>query len=141
MDQDYYQEIIIGHHKNPVGFMKLKEVDVFHRLSNQQCADEFTVSLKYDKEIVAEIGIQGQGCAISRASASIMTSLLKGQSIKGVKALLPNFLSAFEREVDLLGVLDCDEVRALLIVKDNPAKRECALLPWVAFNTCLNINE
>jgi nitrogen fixation NifU-like protein len=75
-----YQEIILDHNKNPRNFKKLENADCSVEGYNPLCGDHYTIFLKLDGDTITEISFQGSGCAISKASASVMSSVLKGKT-------------------------------------------------------------
>lgn len=130
--EELYQEIILEHNRHPRHFGPL--ADATHRADglNPLCGDEITVFLKVEDSRIAEIAFQGQGCAISKASASMMTELLAGLPVEAVRPEVERIIGAFRPGgPDLL--LDADgEVASLLGVRSFPARIKCATLAWHA---------
>ena len=85
--RDLYQQLIIDHNKNPRNFCKLENASHSADGYNPLCGDEITVSFIEKDSIIENIAFMGSGCAISKASASIMTSTLKGMKVEDAKAL------------------------------------------------------
>lgn len=131
--EDLYQEIILDHNKRPRNFGPL--VGATHRADgrNPLCGDELSVSLRLEGDRVAAIHFHGQGCAISKASASLMTEALCGKRLPEARALAERVLAALQPHGAEL-VLERDgELAALLGVRKFPARVKCATLGWHAF--------
>jgi nitrogen fixation NifU-like protein len=109
---DLYRELILDHYKNPRNHGELDPCDAHAQGTNPLCGDDVTISLNFDDGMISEIRFRGRGCAISQASASILTELVEGRRIDEVAAL--------DKE-ELL-----DELGAPLA--KNPARLKCALL-------------
>jgi nitrogen fixation NifU-like protein len=136
--EDLYQEIILDHNRRPRNYGVLK--DATHRAEghNPLCGDEVTVFVHLEGDVIREITFDGQGCAISRASASLMTLKLKGRTIDQARALM--------REVhDLLtGPAleapppdDLGDLAALAGVRKFAVRVKCATLAWRTFEAAL----
>ncbi len=108
---DLYRDWILDHYKNPRNFGTLEDPDISHEEDNPLCGDVVTLQLKLSDGMVEAARFKGRGCAISQASASILTELLQGKSLDAVKAIgKPEMLEA-------------------LGITINPARLKCALLP------------
>ncbi|HTG43315.1 MAG TPA: SUF system NifU family Fe-S cluster assembly protein [Verrucomicrobiae bacterium] len=133
--QDLYQEVILDHSKSPRNFLKL---DVANRIGeghNPLCGDRVTVYLLLENGIIQEVSFQGEGCAISKASASMMTECLKGKSREEALAVFRKF-----HEMTTTGTENADELGKLAAfagVNKFPARVKCATLPWHAIATIL----
>jgi len=88
---ELYQEVILDHNKRPRNFGELPEADCHAHGSNPLCGDQLTVYLKLDGETVTDVRFKGAGCAISTASASIMTETLKGKTANEIEQLFRKF--------------------------------------------------
>ena len=136
-----YQEVILDHSKNPRNFHSLPDADRTAVGRNPLCGDQFTVYLRMDGDTIVDIGFEGQGCAISKSSASMMTQLLKGKSKEEIGAIRTQF-----RDL-MLGVPSPEDesrlgsLRALSGVARFPARVKCALLAWNALETALADSE
>ncbi len=127
---DLYQEVILDHSKSPRNFRKLEGANRTAQGYNPLCGDNVTMFLVMDGEVIKDISFQGSGCAISKASASILTDTVKGKTKAEVKAM-------FEKVHDLLttGKLDASSAGKLAVfagVHKFPARVKCAILPWHA---------
>lgn len=126
---DLYQQLILDHNKSPRNFRVLSDANRIAQGTNPICGDNYTLYAKMDGDVVKEISFQGSGCAISKASASILTVSLKGKTMAEVKSL-------FDKVHDMVttGNLDGDvgKLAALAGVHKFPVRIKCAILPWHA---------
>lgn len=134
--KDLYQEVIVDHNRSPRNFGKIDDADKTLEGFNPLCGDKLTLYLKTDGKNINDIAFDGSGCAISVASASLMTDAMKGKSLEDAEALFNNFHNLIttddEVDVDLLGKL-----AALAGVKDYPARVKCASLCWHTLHSAL----
>ena len=133
--KDLYQQLIIDHNQNPRNFSKLENASHSADGHNPLCADVITVSLIEKDGIIEDIAFMGSGCAISKASASIMTSTLKGMKIEDAEVLFDNFhtLATTGKSPGDMGKLS-----VLAGVHKYPARVKCATLAWHTFQGALN---
>ncbi len=126
---DLYQQIILDHSKRPRNFHVLPDANRTAQGSNPICGDNYTLYAKMDDDVVKEISFQGSGCAISKASASILTESLKGKTMAEVKSLFDKV-----HDMILTGNMDGDlgKLAALAGVHKFPVRVKCAILPWHA---------
>jgi nitrogen fixation NifU-like protein len=126
---DLYQQLILDHNKSPRNFRVLPDANRTAQGTNPICGDNYTLYAKMDGDVVKEISFQGTGCAISKASASILTESLKGGTMAEVKSL-------FDKVHDMVttGNLagDVGKLAALAGVHKFPVRIKCAILPWHA---------
>jgi nitrogen fixation NifU-like protein len=130
--QDLYQEIILDHYKKPRNAGRLEDASVEVHHYNPVCGDELTLTLRLEDGRVAAIAVDGQGCAISQGSASVMTELVDGQPVGEALAKAEAFRQFMHGEIeadeDVLG----DGI-AFAGVAKLPIRVKCALLGWMAF--------
>ena len=88
---DLYQEVILDHYKRPRNFRRLDEANRKAEGYNPLCGDEITVYLHLDGDVIKDISFEGAGCAISKASASMMTDALKGKTLQQASAIFDQF--------------------------------------------------
>lgn len=127
---DLYQQVILDHSRSPRNFFKLESANRVAQGQNPLCGDQFTVYLRLEGDRVAEISFQGSGCAISKASASILTTALKGKTAAEVKALFEkvhHMVTTGESVSD-----DSGKLAVFAGVHKFPARVKCAILPWHA---------
>ena len=128
-----YQEIILSHNKSPLNYGTLEGHTGSAEANNPLCGDQVTVFWKSQGDILTEITFFAQGCAISRASASMMTHLLKGKSIPEAREFYAKLMALLRGEdsgVALDGQLG--DLVALSGVRKYPARIKCATLAWHA---------
>lgn len=126
---DLYQQLILDHNKSPRNFRVLPDANRTAQGTNPICGDNYTLYAKMNGDVVKEISFQGTGCAISKASASILTESLKGRTMAEVKSLFDKV-----RDMVTTGNLDGDvgKLAALAGVHKFPVRIKCAILPWHA---------
>ncbi len=139
---DLYQDIILDHNRRPRNYRALEEPTYSADGYNPICGDEIKVFLKLDGDKIEDISFQGQGCAISTASASLMTVELKGKTLSeamaGFKRFQDMLAEEVEKEVDFL---DFGDLASLSGVRLFPARIKCATLAWHALEAALQGQE
>ena len=133
--KELYQEIILDHGKNPRNLRKTENFNKDAKGHNPLCGDKVHIFLKLnDNKKLEDISFEGQGCAISMASASIMTDLLKGKEEKEVKEIVNDFLEMIKEKDEIkTNLLKDDEKTKLMClsgVKQYPMRVKCATLSW-----------
>jgi len=126
--QELYQQLILDHNRYPKNYYKLQSANRECEGFNPLCGDRIIVYLNVKNNIVKDISFQGSGCAISKASASIMTTLLKGKTIIEAKSYFNNF-----RIMTTTGKHDftnADKLKVLAGVYRFPSRVKCAMLAW-----------
>jgi nitrogen fixation NifU-like protein len=132
---DLYQQVILDHSKSPRNFRVLPDANRTAHGHNPICGDNIQLFLKLDGDVIKDISFQGSGCAISKASASILTDALKGRSKEEVKALFDKV-----REMVVTGKTPEGDLGKLAVfagVHKFPARVKCAILPWHATMSAL----
>ncbi|QXD24347.1 SUF system NifU family Fe-S cluster assembly protein [Opitutia bacterium ISCC 51] len=128
-----YQDIILGHNKRPRNYGTLEDFSGKAEKNNPLCGDEVTVYWKAVDNQISDLRFTAQGCAISRASASIMTELLSGKSKKESVAIFDAFRALLEEESGAsTEVVELGDLKALSGVRQYPSRIKCAFLPWQA---------
>jgi nitrogen fixation NifU-like protein len=127
---DLYQEILLEHNSKPRNYRKLDDATSSAEGYNPLCGDQYTVYLKLDGGLIEDIGFQGSGCAISKASASMLTQQIKGMTVEHARHLFQEVHRmltepAAEVDSDLL-----DELETLSGVSAYPTRIKCAILVW-----------
>ena len=133
--KELYQEIILEHGKNPRNLGKTENFNKDAKGNNPLCGDNVHVYLKLnDQRKVEDISFEGSGCAISMASASIMTDLIKGKSDNEAKEIIEDFLGMIKENPDLKNKIlkedDKTKLMCLSGVKQYPMRVKCATLSW-----------
>ena len=141
--KELYQEIILEHGKNPRNLGKVNEFNKDAKGHNPLCGDNVHVYLKLNgQKIVEDISFEGSGCAISMASASIMTDLIKGKNEHEAKEIVEDFLAMIKENPDLKSeYLKEDEKTKLMClsgVKQYPMRVKCATLSWHTFTSAMD---
>jgi nitrogen fixation NifU-like protein len=135
--RDLYQEVIFDHNRNPRNFGRLADANYQADGNNPLCGDKLRLYLKVDGDIIVDARFEGSGCAISTASASLMTERLKGMKVAEAEALFHKFHAAVtegrEGEGPELGKLS-----VLTGVRDYPARVKCATLAWHTLEAALH---
>ncbi|BDQ03146.1 Fe-S cluster assembly sulfur transfer protein SufU [Ignavibacterium sp.] len=130
--RELYQQVILDHNKAPRNFRKIENATNHAEGHNPLCGDNVTVYLIIDENnVIKDIAFQGSGCAISKASASLMTSMLKGKTVEEAEKLFHKF---HDLVTDKLGDnFSVDEFGKLAVfagVREFPARVKCASLAW-----------
>ena len=141
--KDLYQEIILDHGKNPRNLGKFDNYNKDAKGNNPLCGDNVHVYLRLNEnKKVEDISFEGSGCAISMASASIMTDLVKGKEEKEVKEIVLDFLDMIKEKEGLENkILNDDEKTKLMClsgVKQYPMRVKCATLSWHTLTSAIN---
>lgn len=133
--RELYQELIFDHNRHPRNFHAMVDADHFAEGHNPLCGDQLAVYLRIGDGIVEDISFVGQGCAISTASASLMTEAVKGRTVAEVEALFKEFhaqltdATSAGRDMGKLGVLTG--------VREFPTRVKCATLAWHTLHNAL----
>jgi len=136
---ELYQQVILDHNKKPRNFRKLEAPSHTAEGYNPLCGDQMTVYLNIAGDQVEDVAFEGSGCAISKASASMMTQAVKGKSKEEAEALFREFHSMVigelneETEENSLGNL-----KIFAGVREFPVRVKCATLPWHTLHAALN---
>jgi nitrogen fixation protein NifU and related proteins len=134
---DLYQEVILDHGRNPRNFRTMADATATAEGLNPLCGDHYHVFLRMDGDRVADVSFQGSGCAISKASASLMSQVLKGKSAADAEDLFRRFhrmvVDGDATQADGLGKL-----AVLKGVADFPTRVKCASLAWHALHAALH---
>ena len=141
--KELYQEIILEHGKNPRNLRKTENFNKDAKGNNPLCGDNVHVYLKLnDQRKVEDISFEGSGCAISMASASIMTDLMKGKSDNEAKEIIEDFLGMIKESPELKSnILKEDDKTKLMClsgVKQYPMRVKCATLSWHTLISAMN---
>ena len=139
--RELYQDVILDHHKKPRNFRKqenARHVEGFNPL----CGDKVTVYVKLDGDVIRDVSFQGSGCAISTASASMMTESLKGKTRAEAEELFKNFHAVLTGQNQ--EAMHEDKMGKLVVfsgVREFPVRVKCATLPWHTFHAALEDEE
>lgn len=139
--EELYQEIILEHNKRPRHYGPLDSVTHQAAGHNPLCGDDVQVLLKVSNNQLADVAFTGQGCAISKASASMMTEAVLGKSLPEVRELSAKVISAMKGSGEELVLEEDGELASLLGVRKFPARIKCATLAWHALEAALDGRE
>jgi nitrogen fixation NifU-like protein len=132
-----YQELILDHFRRPRNRGALERPDASAEMRNPLCGDRITLQLACEGGVVRELRFAGEGCAISQASASMMTQALKGKSRADVERLAGRFGEMLAGSAEAAKDPALGELRALAGVARIPVRVKCATLAWEALARCL----
>ena len=134
--RELYQEIIIDHNRNPRNHYVMPDATAQAQGFNPLCGDKLTLYLKLNGNVVKDVSFMGSGCAISQASASLMTETLIGKTIKEAHELFTHFHTMVTSSDEQIAFLD--KLTVLAGVKAYPARVKCATLAWHTLEAALN---
>ena len=138
---DLYQDVILDHNRSPHNFRSLPEANRKAEGYNPLCGDQVTVYLKLEQDRIAEIAFQGKGCAISKASASVMTDALKGKSTAEAEQLSERFRQLVTTSPGEQGASeDLGKLAVFSGVSEFPTRVKCAVLAWHTLRAALESN-
>lgn len=134
---DLYQEILLEHNSKPRNYRKLDDATISAEGYNPLCGDQYTLYLKLDGGVIQDIGFQGAGCAISKASASMLTQQIKGMTLEQADEMFNEFHKMLtepgsEVDSDLL-----EDLETLSGVSAYPTRIKCAILVWHTLRAAL----
>ncbi|MCX7643192.1 MAG: SUF system NifU family Fe-S cluster assembly protein [Armatimonadetes bacterium] len=125
-----YQEIILDHYKRPRNFGTIDNADLVAEEENPYCGDHIAVHIKTDGEKIADIRFSGRGCAISQASASMMTEKVKGMKLEEALEFAEDFRKMIRGEKPFPPEGELEDLDALRGVREFPIRIKCAVLAW-----------
>ncbi len=128
--RELYQQVILDHNKNPKNFGKIAAANRTAEGYNPLCGDRIDLFLHVEDDVIKDISFQGNGCAISKSSASVMTTVLKGKPVAEAEQLFRKFQKLITGEAE---AFDMDELGKLAIfagVREFPLRVKCAGLAW-----------
>lgn len=140
--RELYQQVILDHNKSPRNFKKLDEANHHAEGHNPLCGDHLDVYLQLENDVVKDISFVGNGCAISKSSASLMTSIVKGKTKEEAERLFEKFHALVTGKLN-----DPNEIEALgklavfQGVQEFPVRVKCASLAWHTLHNALNNKE
>ncbi len=142
MLRELYQQIILDHNRSPKNFRAMEDPTRTVEAYNPLCGDHYTIYVKLDDGLIAEVSFKGAGCAISKASASLMSSAVKGRSQEEALGLFDRFHRLVTGEMDGEGQFEeLGKLAAFGGVNEFPARVKCAILPWHALRSALTSED
>jgi nitrogen fixation NifU-like protein len=139
--RELYQQVILDHNKNPRNFHDMP--DATNRVDgyNPLCGDHYTIFLKTNGDTIEQVSFTGSGCAISKASASVMSSTVKGKSKEEADRLFETFHALVTGDQSGLSAADLGRLAAFSGVSEFPARVKCATLAWHTLRSALEGNH
>ena len=137
---DLYQEVILDHNRRPRNFRALESAT--HRAEgyNPLCGDRLNLYVQVDGNVITDVAFQGSGCAISKASASLMTDAVKGHTVGEARELFERFHHVVTTPPDQ-PVEDLGKLSVLTGVRQFPVRVKCATLPWYALRAAVEARD
>ena len=134
---DLYQEVVLDHSKRPRNFRAMEEATASVQGFNPLCGDQLTLYLKMEGELVKDVSFLGQGCAISRASASLLTAAVKDRSKEEALKLFEKVHRLVTEGPDKVNPEEVGKLAVLSGVSEFPARVKCASLAWHTLKAAL----
>ena len=135
--RELYQQVILDHNKNPRNFREIVNPTARVEGYNPLCGDHYTLFLQLDGDTIKDISFTGSGCAISKASASVMSSTVKGKSRDEADRIFETFHKLVTGDTSVLEGADLGRLAAFSGVSEFPARVKCATLAWHTLRTAL----
>lgn len=135
--RDLYQEVIFDHNRNPRNFRVIENADRKVEGFNPLCGDRLTLYLKLDGDVIVDASFQGSGCAISTASVSLMTEIIKGKTEQEAEELFLKFHEMTTGKDQQVKLEAMGKLAVLAGVRDYPARVKCATLAWHTLDAAL----
>lgn len=139
---ELYQELVLDHSKNPRNFKKILDSNHSAEGFNPLCGDQITVYLKLEKDLIQDISFLGSGCAISKASASLMTTALKNKTTKDAFSFFEKFLQMVTgQNSNNVNLESLGKLQVFKGVKEFPVRVKCASLAWHTLRAAIEKNK
>ena len=140
--KELYQEVILDHNKSPRNFRKMPDASRHVEGYNPLCGDHYTVYVNIDGDVIKDLSFEGSGCAISKASASIMSTVLKGKTTGEAEKVFDIFHRLVKGEIDPAENTEAlGKLVAIAGVSEFPARVKCASLAWHTAKAALDQNN
>src|SRR5437764_15311088 len=135
--RELYQQVILDHNKNPRNFREMADATSKIEGYNPLCGDHYTIYLQLDGDTIKDVSFTGNGCAISKASASVMSSMVKGKTKEEAERLFETFHRLVTGDSSGLSAADLGRLAAFSGVSEFPARVKCATLAWHTLRSAL----
>lgn len=133
-----YAKVLLDHNRNPRNFRSMKNATHILEGYNPLCGDRFTVFLRLEEGRIADVSFEGNGCAISKSSASLMTNAVKNRTPAEAEALFTQLHRVLSSSPETpFDDADLGELEALVSIREYPVRIKCAVLPWHAMLSAL----
>ena len=139
--RELYQQVILDHNKNPRNFHEMEGATRHVEGYNPLCGDHYTVFVRTEGDKIQDVSFTGNGCAISKASASVMSSTIKGKSKEEADRLFDTFHRLVTGDASGLSAADLGRLAAFSGVSEFPARVKCATLAWHTLKSALEGND
>ena len=136
--KDFYRDVIVDHNRNPRNFRAMPDADRQAEGFNPLCGDRLTLFVKLDGDRIADVSFDGSGCAISVASASLLTESVKGRTVRDAEALFSTMHDLLTKQDVAVDVPALGKLGALSGVREFPARVKCASLCWHTLDAALH---
>lgn len=133
-----YQEVILDHNKKPRNYGAIEHASHHAEGHNPLCGDHISVTLKLDGDNIADIAFEGESCAICKASASMMTSAVKGKTCADAETLIQEFRDMVTGKLEPAASDHIGRLAVFAGVRDLPMRVKCAILPWHTLHAAFN---
>ena len=138
---DLYQQLILDHNRNPRNFQQPAAANRHAEGYNPLCGDRFSVHLQVEDGVIRDVGFQGMGCAISKASASLMTASVKGKTIAEAGRLFASFHHLVTDGEAPADPVELGKLSAFAGIREFPVRVKCASLAWHALQAALDTKD
>ncbi|NJD30783.1 MAG: SUF system NifU family Fe-S cluster assembly protein [Gammaproteobacteria bacterium] len=135
---DLYRDVIVDHNRNPRNFRPMPDADRHAEGFNPLCGDRLTLFVKLDGDRISDVSFQGSGCAISVASASLLTESVKGRTVPEAERLFATMHALLTQDDAPVDVPSLGKLGALSGVREFPARVKCASLCWHTLDAALH---
>jgi nitrogen fixation NifU-like protein len=135
---DLYRDVIVDHNRKPRNFRPMPDADCHAEGFNPLCGDRLTIYVKLHDDVISDVSFQGSGCAISVASASLLTESVKGRSVADAERLFETMHAMLTRDDADVDVASLGKLGALSGVRAFPARVKCASLCWHTLDAALH---
>jgi nitrogen fixation NifU-like protein len=139
--RELYQQVILDHNKNPRNYHEMADASRKVEGYNPLCGDHYTIFVRLEGETIADVSFTGSGCAISKASASVMSSTVKGKRTEEAEGLFETFHKLVTGDTSGLSAADLGRLAAFSGVSEFPARVKCATLAWHTLRTAIDGQE
>jgi nitrogen fixation NifU-like protein len=133
-----YNEVVLDHIKNARNYRVIDDADRTEEGTNPLCGDTLSLYVKFDGDVILDASFQCSCCGISMASASVMTQAVKGSTVAEARQTYRSFLGLLEGPGETEVQADLGEIAVLAVVREFPARRNCAALAWDTLMTALD---
>ena len=136
--RELYQQIILDHNRAPRNFKEVDDATGVANGDNPLCGDKLRLYLRVQNDVIEDVGFQGSGCAISKASASLMTSTVKGKTVQEAEELFADFHRMITGKDAFTDHKQLGKLAAFSGVREFPARVKCATLSWHTLRAALS---